>query len=187
MHRGSRIYHKLSFLGFRRRCRWYWPDFWRREECSFAVKIADTFLPSPMQLCGRIFLGARFPEVFDPRIFGAQRLRSWGSHFWTTPRDGPFPSRLLRGAMCPWRIWRCNLIPIVRPSVKIDLDFGGFIFWNRQPKRFDSFSNATDPFPPLFFYLMLGWLSTSASLNRHLSPNLHPASVLWFWHTGGCQ
>ena len=42
-------------------------------------------------------------------------------------------------------------------------------------------------FPLLFFYFLLGCLPTSVCLNRHLSPNSHSDSVLYFKHPGGCQ
>ena len=38
---------------------------------------------------------------------------------------------------------------------RIDLDVSGSISWNTQPNCFECFSEATDPFPPLFFGFLL--------------------------------
>ena len=49
--------------------------------------------------------------------FGAQGLRSWGAHFGMIPPHG-----LIRefwfGARCPWRLWRCALLPIFLDHVE---------------------------------------------------------------------
>ena len=60
---------------------------------------------------------------------------------------------------------------------KIDEDFGGFA----------SFNKATALLSPFFLNLLLGCSSTLRCAYEHLSPNWHPASLLFYKHSWECH
>ena len=144
---------------------WLCPYLWAYGNCS----------SFPMHLCGQGFF---LSSVFNFRSMETtlvrftllnNSLRRTCSRIFTW-RGVPFEKCTLR-----FGSKNCVLFP------KIDLDFGGSISRNTQANCFEFFNKATDPFLPLFFCLLLGWLSTSVCLNTHFTPNLQ------CWHTGGCQ
>ena len=53
----------------------------------------DMFSPNPILLCGHLSCCKVSRSVLSSN-FGAHGLRSRGSHFFITPRDGPFLSRI---------------------------------------------------------------------------------------------
>ena len=120
-----------------------------------------------------------------PEFFGAQGLRSWGAHFWITPRDGPFLSRIIIWCAVPLENLTACFVLNFPGSRRID--FLGLKFWDTQPNCIDSFNIATDPFAPPFFDFLFGFPSASTCRKWHLSPCTQPYSDLQFRHTGGCQ
>ena len=125
------------------------------------------FSPCPMHLCGRIFLVARFIPEICPWI-------SEHAHVNNSLRWNLSIPNFLRGVRYLLRRARCASVPrILLLFRKIDLDYGGSFSWNTQPGW-----EATDPFPPLCFGFLQGWLSTSVCLNTHFSSILHPDSEM---------
>ena len=81
----------------------------------------------------------------------------------------PFFPVFFCASTCPWRIWRCDLIPeILCFSRKIDFDSGGSISWKTQPRCFDSFQQSYWFLATTFLELLLGWLSHSVCLKKTL-------------------
>ena len=120
--------------------------------------------------------------------FGASGLRSWGSHFCITPCDGPFLSGIFPWRSVPFQKRTLRFSPkVCVPFLKIDMDFGGSVSWNTQLNCLEFFNKATEPLPPVFFGFLYTWLSTYSCMKAHFSRNLHPDSVLLFWHSGRCQ
>ena len=68
---------------------------------SLFFELVKCFSPSPTLLCGPNSLALRWPSCDLSSNLGAQGLRSWGSHFWMTPRGGPFLSRILIWCQVP--------------------------------------------------------------------------------------
>ena len=115
---------------------------------------------------------------------GVHGLRSWGSHFWMTPRDGLFLAQFFMACHVPLENWTVRFDPNF-PFSKID--FLGWESWDTQPNWKDSFSKATGPFPPLFFDFLLGCPSASTCQNWHVS-HMCILSQTCNWDTqGGCQ
>ena len=102
--------------------------------------------------------------------FRAQRLRSWGSHFRITPRDGPFLSRIFFWCQVPLE----NLTPCFDPNFLSSrrIDLLGQESWDTQPTCVDSFNKATDPLAPSFFDFLLGFSSASTCLKNHFLPKM---------------
>ena len=110
---------------------------------------------------------------------GSTGLRSWSSECWVTPWDGPF--LCLRGVeKCTLRFSPKNFVTFR----KIQMDSAALYPGKRNLLASNSSIKATEPFPPLFFGFLLGWLSTSLYLNVRFSPDL--LVICNFWHTGGC-
>ena len=81
VHWCSRIHHKSSFLGFRRRWRWCCPNFWRWVErglCPF-FELVDTFghLPRDSGSAPLLFQGFFFRSLFKFWSIGATLMRTW--------------------------------------------------------------------------------------------------------------
>ena len=78
-----------------------YPCFGRRVECSFVpcFGLVNISRQSPMLLCGRIVLGARFCLVSSPQTW---RRMDCAHEVFMTPRDGFVPQ--ICGATCPWKI-----------------------------------------------------------------------------------
>ena len=87
--------------------------------------------------------------------FGAQRLRSWGAHFWIIPCDGPFLSRILFWCQVPLAE---NLTACFDPNIPGSqrIVFLGLESWDTQPNCIDSFNVATVPLSTTFFRLLVG-------------------------------
>ena len=94
---------------------------------------------------------------------GAQGLRSWSSHIWIIPRDGPFLSRILTWCHVPLENLTACFHPSFPPFLRID--FFRQESWDTQPNDIDSFDEATDPFAPPFFDFLLAYSSASTCRN----------------------
>ena len=180
----SGIYHKCSFLGFRRRWCCYWPMFWRRIECGFVLwlELVEIFRQLPCISAGATLLLQRF----FPR--SALQFRSRGA---TLMRFKVRNNRLGRTLSFPifyvWIARRASVPRIWGPSIKSTWISVALYPGIRNPVASNFSYMATEPSPPFFFCFLLGWLSTSLCLNVRFSANLHLGWVLRFWHSGGCQ
>ena len=110
-------YEFALFWSCRSKCR-HCLTFTRSTERSFVriLELVNTFAKSHAVLrthpsCCQVSSCDLSPN------FGAQGLRSWGAHFGMIPPHG-----LIRefwfGAWCPWRLWRCALLPIFLDHVE---------------------------------------------------------------------
>ena len=121
-----------------------------------------------MLLCGRIFLGAKYPPVLFPRILArkdcAREVHTClnNSFRWTPFFPGFFwcqvPLENLTACFDP------NF-----PSTR-RIDFLGYESSDTQRNCVDSFNNATVPFAPPFFDNLLGFSSASTRLKKHVLP-----------------
>ena len=99
--------------------------------------------------------------------FGAQRLRSCGSHFGTMLCDGNFLSRSFIWCHVPFENLTARLIPILFLHVEWTFSDKNL---DAQLNFVDSFNNETDPFAPRFFDFLLGFFSASTCLKKHVLP-----------------
>ena len=112
VHGGSGVNHECG----RRHC----PDINRSIKRRLSAFLSLYFFAkSHATPRAHLFLGVRFRLVSCPQI-------SWGSHFCTTPCDGPFPEFIW--ATCLWIIWRCDFDPNF-PSFRW-IDFLGWGSWD---------------------------------------------------------
>ena len=84
----------------------------------YFFELVDIFRQVPCYSAGASFLlqGFVLCSFVLPSNLGAHGLRSWGSHFWIIPRDGPFLSRFL--------MW-CH-VPLENLTVWFDPNFPSF-------------------------------------------------------------
>ena len=144
--------HILSSGFFRRGCQ-HCPSFGRREERGFVLcfELKGIFRQIPCFSAGSSFLLQGFLPVFYPRILEHKGCAPEVHSFAYLHSVDPFFPEFLRGVMyflehCTPRLGPKNFVPFR----KIDLEFGGRTSSNTQPSCFEFFSEATEPFPPLF-------------------------------------
>ena len=132
------------------------------------------FTPSPMLLCGRIFLVAKFRLVSFPQIWEHTDCILEVLTFCIIPCDGPSSFRkFFCGATCPWRNFD---VVIWSQFSSRRTDFLGWESWATQPNWRDSFSKGTAPFAPSFFDFLLGFSSASKCRKWQSLPKMHPVS-----------
>ena len=92
----------------------------QQERCAphRSLGLGENCLEAQSEGHGHVLLPTNAGTLFEKaRATFRDGLRSWGSHFWMTPRDGPF-LKFWCGATYHWRMWRCNLISIFQFSVE---------------------------------------------------------------------
>ena len=96
VHRCSWINHEFSLLGsFWSRCRHYLCFNRSTERSSDRIlELVSVFRHFPRCFAGASFWVQGLLMWSFSSNFAAQRLRSWGAHFWMIPRDGPCLSRI---------------------------------------------------------------------------------------------
>ena len=114
-------------------------------------------------------------------ILGAQGLRSWGSHFWITPLRWTLHFRFLTWCRVPFE------------NLTVRSDPKDFVLFRKSTSisaaLYPGKRNPNVLIPSIRLLILFHHFSSAfcwsdcQPQNRHLSPNLHPNSVLWCWHT----
>ena len=167
VHWCSWIDYGFSLLWSFRSGRPHCPGFARRAKRSFIsiFEFVNTFRQDPCYSAGAsFFLVARSCGLSSNlEVHG---LRSWGSNFWITPRDGPFLSRIFIWCQVPLE----NLTACFDPNCPFSSQ-GAILRYTTQLYRLLQKSNWS--FSTTFIRLFTG-LTINLSLSYHESGADHP-------------